>query len=45
MATQGVTKAVFKLFTTRGGVIVAYQIMLLKGEVLLMNEKKTRKKR
>ena len=38
-ATQGVPKSVHKLFCTRGEAIVAYQIVLLRGEVLLMNEK------
>lgn len=39
-ATQGVTRAVHKSFGTRGEAIVAYQVALLRGEVLLMNENK-----
>ena len=38
-ATQGVPKSVYKSFQIRGDAIVAYQVALLRGEVLLMNEK------
>ena len=38
-ATQGVPKAVYKSFLIRGDAIVAYQVALLRGEVLLINEK------
>lgn len=41
-ATQGVTMAVHKSFSTRGGAIVAFQVTLLKGEVYLINENEAR---
>ena len=36
---QGVSKAVHKLFTTKGEAIVEYQCCLLRGAVILFNEK------
>ena len=38
-ATQGVPKSVHKSFGTWGEAIIAFQIALLRGEVVLMNEK------
>ena len=38
-ATQGVPRSVYKLFGTRGEAIVTYQVALLRGDVLLMNER------
>lgn len=42
-ATQGLTRSVYKSFATRGEAIVAYQVMLLRGKVFLVNKKEVEK--